>query len=187
MVYKRLDKAIGLAARWHAGEERDGDHPLPYFTHPIEVLVNLRYVGGVTDEDQLCAAALHDVIEESDATFEEIEAAVGARVRDLVRELTRREPTKKETQGLTKEEVWQLRADMLLEEIGRMSPAAQAVKLADRLSNVREGKRTKLGDKLTRYLVHTYQILETVPREVNPALWDAILAELPARDEYPLG
>lgn len=187
MVYKRLDRAIQLAAKWHAGEERDGEFPLPYFTHPIEVLVNLRYVGGVTDEDLLCAAALHDVIEETDATLEEIEAAVGARVRDLVRELTRREPTKKETQGLTKEEIWQLRADMLLEEIAKMSADAQRVKLADRLSNVREGKRTKLGDKLTRYLAHTHLILQTVPREVNPALWDAILAELPGGPEWSLG
>lgn len=181
MVYKRLDKAIQLAAKWHAGEERDGEHPLPYITHPMEVLVNLRYVGGVTDEDLLCAAALHDVIEETDATPEEIEAAVGPRVRDLVRELTRQEPGKREIQGLTKEEIWQLRADMLLQEIAKMSPDAQRVKLADRLSNVREGKRTKLGDKLVRYLAHTHLILQTVPREVNPALWDAILAELPAR------
>jgi (p)ppGpp synthase/HD superfamily hydrolase len=187
MTYKRLDKAIQLAAKWHAGEERDGENPLPYITHPMEVLVNLRYVGGVTDEDMLCAAALHDVLEESDATPEEIAAAVGARVRDLVQELTRREPTKKETAGLTKEEVWQLRADMLLTEIARMSHAAQAVKLADRLSNVREGKRTKLGQKLERYLAHTYLILETVPREVNPALWDAIQAELPAQTESLLG
>jgi hypothetical protein len=67
---------------------------------------------------------------------------------------------------------------MLLEEIGRMSPDAQCVKLADRLSNVREGRRTKLGDKLTRYLGQTYLILETIPREVNPGLWDAIRDEL---------
>ncbi len=187
MTYKRLDRAIQAAARWHAGEERDGDNPLPYITHPMEVLVNLRYVGGFTDEDLLCTAALHDVIEESDATLEEIEREFGTRVRGLVKELTRREPTKRETEGLSKEEIWQLRADMLLEEIAKMSPEAQSVKLADRLANVREGKRTKLGDKLRRYLVHTYQILETVPREVNPALWDAIQAELPAGDAEPLG
>jgi len=181
--YRKLDKAIQLAAKWHSGEERDGENPLPYITHPIEVLVNLRYVGGVTDEDLLCAAALHDVLEETDTTADEIERAVGPRARALVEELTRYEPSEKEREGLSREEIWQLRANLLLEEISRMSADAQQVKLADRLSNVREGKRTKLGEKLNRYLVHTYQVLQTVPREVNPALWDAIRDELPERSE----
>jgi (p)ppGpp synthase/HD superfamily hydrolase len=61
-----------------------------------------------------------------------------------------------------------------------MSPAAQTVKLADRLSNVREGKRTKRNGKLERYLAQTRRILEIVSRDVNPGLWDAIQAELPA-------
>lgn len=187
MTYKRLDRAIQLAAKWHAGEERDGEHPLPYVTHPIEVLLNLRHVGGVTDEDMLCAAALHDVIEETDATLADIERAMGPSVRDLVQELTRREPGPEETQGLAKDQVWQLRADILLQEISKMSPKAQTIKLADRLANVREAKRTKTLKKTARYLHQTARILRVIPVTVNPSLWQAIRQELPEEADISLG
>jgi guanosine-3',5'-bis(diphosphate) 3'-pyrophosphohydrolase len=186
--YPKVQEAIRWAAKLHGGQERDGDDPLPYITHPIEVLVNLRYVGGITDEDLLVVALLHDTIEECDADPAEIEKRFGKRVASLVQELTRQEPTAKETEGLSREEIWQLRANMLLEEIGRMSPDAQKVKLADRLSNLREAIRTKWASKLVRYLGHTAQILETIPRQVNPPLWDAIrnLLETMATEEQAL-
>jgi len=178
MIYPRLDRATVLAAQWHAGTERDGDHPLPYIVHPIEVLSNLRYVGRVIDEDLLCVAILHDVLEETSATPEAIEEAVGHRVRELVVELTRKEPSAEETDGMSKPEIWQLRSKMLLGEIEKMSPDAQQVKLADRLSNVQEAKRTKSKEKLERYLAQTKKILKIVDHSINPFLWDAIADEL---------
>lgn len=172
--FPRLQKAILYSAQQHQGQDREGEAPLPYFAHPVEVLLNLRYVGKCTDEDMLCAAALHDVIEESGADLKEIEKLCGARTAALVRELTRREPTEAETKGMSKEEVWQLRAQMLLDEIAKMSADAQQIKLADRLSNVVEAYRTKQEKKLDRYLWQTRRILEIVPREISPGLWDAI-------------
>jgi (p)ppGpp synthase/HD superfamily hydrolase len=176
----KLDEAIQLAVKLHAGQARDGDDPLPYIVHPIEVLANLRNVGRVTDEDMLVAAVLHDTVEESDADLDKISHQFGKHVKELVKELTRREPKKKQTEGLSLEEVWMLRSDILLEEIAKMSHDAQAIKLADRLSNVQEALRTKQGDKLSRYLAQTVQILDTVPKEVNPALWQAIAMVLEA-------
>jgi guanosine-3',5'-bis(diphosphate) 3'-pyrophosphohydrolase len=184
MTYPLLDQCIQAAARWHSGVERDGENPLPYITHPIEVLVNLRVVGRVTDEGLLCAAVLHDVLEDTDAKPEEIERLAGPRVRGLVEELTREEPAEAQIQGMTKDQVWKLRARLLLQEIGTMSSDAQQVKLADRLSNVREAKRTKPPRKVERYLWQTFRILEIVPRDVNRGLWDAIRAELP-KSEVP--
>jgi len=178
MRYPLLDKAILLAAQLHQGQEREGDAPLPYITHPVEVLLALRNEGGETDEDLLCAAALHDVIEESGADFSELRSVVGDRATRLVRELTRREPTKEETKGMSKDEIWKLRANMLLDEIREMSPEAQRVKLADRLANVREARRTKVGPKWDRYAWQTGEILKIVPRERCPGLWDAIRGEL---------
>ena len=178
MIYPRLDRATVLAAQWHAGTERDGDHPLPYIVHPIEVLSNLRYVGRVIDEDLLCVAILHDVLEETTGTAEAIEEAVGNRVRELVVELTRKEPTAEETVDMTKPEIWQLRSKMLLSEIEKMSSDAQQVKLADRLSNVQEAKRTKSKEKLERYLAQTKKILKIVDHSINPYLWEAIADEL---------
>ena len=174
MIYRRLDRALLLAARLHAGQEREGDAPLPYLTHPVEVLIALRYVGGETDEDLLCAAALHDTVESSNADLAEIARETSERAAVLVKELTRREPTKAETQGLDKDAIWRLRANMLLDEIRAMSPEAQRVKLADRLANVREAKRTKSGPKWERYAWQTEEILRIVPQERNPGLWDAI-------------
>lgn len=178
MTYARLDKAIQWATRLHAGEERDGPNPLPYSTHPIEVMVALRRVGHVVDEDMLCAAALHDTIEDGVSSFGAIDKAFGPRVRNLVKELTRREPTTEQTKGLTKEQIWEMRAWMLLEEIGAMSPDAQAIKLADRLINVRDAQRSKTGYKLERYLWQSREIRRIIPRQVNPGLWDALDAEL---------
>ena len=172
------DHAIRAAVEWHAGQLRDGDDPLPYVTHPIEVLSLLRHVGCVTDPDALCAAVLHDVLEETSVTPEQIEAVVGPRARDLVVALTREEPDDEETKGMSKEEIWRLRSHLLLEEIAKMPPDAQEIKLADRLSNVRAAKRAKKPDKLARYLRQTQQILDIIPRKVNPGLWDAIKAEL---------
>lgn len=176
----KLDEAIRWAAELHSGQVRDGDAPLPYLVHPIDVLSNARYVGGVTDPDMLVAAVLHDTVEESGANLDEIEGRFGKRARELVGELTRREPTAEETAGLSAKEIWKLRAEMLLQEISKMSPDAQTLKLADRLSNLREAKRTKKGDKLERYLWQTGRILEIVPKTVNPGLWESILKEMKA-------
>lgn len=178
MDLSRLDKALLLAARLHAGQTREGETPLPYITHPVEVLVNLRYIGEETDEDLLCAALLHDTVEESDADLDEIARETGERTAKLVQALTRREPNSEEKSGMDKEAVWRLRSTMLLDEIREMTPDAQKVKLADRLSNLREGKRTKSGPKWSRYADQTEEILKIVPRSLIPGLWDAIRREL---------
>lgn len=138
----------------------------------------LRYIGGITDEQLLCVAVLHDLLEETEVDAATIETLFGLRTKDLVVELTRKEPTAEQVKGLSKDEIWQLRAGMLLAEISKMSADAQAVKLADRLSNIREAKRTKTGEKLKRYVRQTKKILEIIPKTVNPSLWKAIEVEI---------
>ena len=130
------------------------------------------------DEDLLCAAVLHDLVEETSTTILELTDSFGARVGSLVTELTRREPLPDETNGLSKAQVWSLRSKMLLDEIAQMSPDAQQVKLADRLSNLRGARLTKRGEKLERYRVQTAAILKLATRSVNRRLWDAIDEEL---------
>lgn len=178
MHYPRLDKAMRLAAKLHSGQEREGESPLPYLTHPVEVLVYLRHLGDETDEDLLCAAVLHDVVEESNSKITDLAKEVGEQAAALVRELTRREPREEERRGLDKDALWRLRATMLLDEIRAMSPEAQKIKLADRLANVRDGKRTKAGAKWERYAWQSEEILKIVPKERSPGLWSAIREEL---------
>lgn len=170
-----LEKAIRLAYKAHRGQFRDGECPLPYITHPIDVVNNLRYVGLVTDEELLAAGALHDVLEETDLSPETIFEELGGRVLDLVIEVTREEPDFS-NQGLTEEEVWHLRSNLLLEEISRMSDDAKRIKLADRMSNLEGSFATRTGDKLTRYIKQSEWILERINREISPPMWDAIQA-----------
>jgi (p)ppGpp synthase/HD superfamily hydrolase len=178
-----LSRAVFWAAELHRDQWRDGETPLPYITHPLEVLALLRHVGQVTDMDMLCAAALHDAIEETHVTREEIAATISVGTADLVQELTRYEPSASETKSLSKSEIWNLRSKFLLEEIKTMSPRAQQIKLADRLSNLRGALQTKKGEKLKRYATQTERILQIVPESVNPALWQAIQEELSRNSE----
>jgi len=179
VVYSKLQRAIEFSVQKHLGQERDGEFPLPYITHPFEVLIALRTLGSETDEDMLCAAILHDVVEESAVTFDELFERFGPRTTTLVDELTRRLPSEAELAGLDREAQWQVRSNKLLAEIRAMSPSAQKIKLADRLANVREAKRTRTSKKLERYYGQTRAILEIIPRAVSTPLWDAIRKELP--------
>ncbi len=167
---------MALAYQAHEGQWRDGDHPLPYITHPFEVVGNLRFVGGITDEDILAAGFLHDVIEESAIELEVIISATNARVGQLVQEMTRQEPTVEQTAGLEKDEIWKLRSEMLLAEIAEMSDDCQVLKLADRLSNLRSSLVTRTGKNRERYIKQSEQILKIIPRKRNKGLWSAIEA-----------
>lgn len=169
-----IQEAINFAVSVHAGSLREGADPLPYITHPFEVLNNLRIIGKVTDLDMWCAAILHDTVESEATSVAQIESRFGPRVASLVSELTRREPAADQIAGLGKKQIWKMRAQMLIDEIARMSPDAQQIKLADRLANLSEANRSKKGDKLERYLWQTNEILKVVPKDVNRDLWDAI-------------
>lgn len=169
-----LRKALKLAWKAHKGVDRDGPAPLPYAAHPFEVVSILRYQARVDDEEVLCAAALHDVLEDTAVSAEEIRKIWGDRVLALVREVTRYEPSEAETEGMSAEERWMLRSEILLAEIAGMSPDAQRIKLADRLSNVTAALATRDAVRLPRMLPQTESILAIIPRETCPPLWDRI-------------
>ncbi len=172
--YPRLHKAVRLATKLHMGQDRDGADPLPYITHPLEVLTIMRFVGGITDEDMLCAAVLHDTIEECDVDPAIISAKCGERTLNLVEGVTRTEPSEDVAASLSGAELWDLRSKMLLEEIAAMSPDEMTIKLADRLSNIKQALITRSGEKKDRYLRQTEAILKIIPSSVNPPLWHAI-------------
>ena len=167
----------------HKKQDRDGSSPLPYVTHPVDVLNLIRYDAGIVDEEILAAAVLHDVLEETDETAETLKKEFGKRVIGLVTELTRQEPDRA---GLNEEEVWQLRTQSMLEEIDRMSQEAKLIKLADRASNLRAALLTRDGDYLSRYVRQSNLILDHIDRAVCPILWDrvkdlAATVDLPSR------
>jgi len=178
MTGAHLQEATLWAAQLHSGQFRDGEAPVPYIAHPIEVMSLLRHVGGVSDEEMLCGAVLHDTVESCGIAFADIEARFGSRVAGLVRGMTRSEPSDAQIAGLSREALWQLRSEMLLEDIRRMDPEVWPIKLADRLSNLREAEHAKSEKKLDRYRKQTESILAIIPKSANVALWKAIRAEL---------
>lgn len=171
---RKLAKAIKFAQRAHKDQFREGEPPLPYIAHPVDVINRLAYEGRVLDEDILCAAALHDVLEETEASIEKVEEKFGPRVAGFVKELTREEPTEKVAQSLSEDARYELRNALLLADVKKMGPEAQMVKLADRLSNLSAAEVTREGIKLERYRTQSRAILEIIPRERNAGLWDAI-------------
>lgn len=173
-----LQEALGFAVERHSGQWRDGEGALPYACHAVEVASLLRHVGGVTSKVELAAAFLHDLVEETGTELGEIEAVFGGEVAELVGEVTRWEPGEAERAGKSAGEVYAMRTAALLEEIARMSDGAQRIKLADRLSNLREAKRTRGPKRLARYLDQTRAILGVTRRSSSPALWDALAGEL---------
>src|SRR5574341_1153174 len=83
-----LLKALAFAAHKHRDQRRKDPEASPYINHPIalaDVLVN---EGGVRDIEVLCAALLHDTLEDTDTTLRELEQAFNARIADIVAEVT---------------------------------------------------------------------------------------------------
>lgn len=119
-------EAMAFAAERHAGQEKRGERSLPKVNHVIDVAALLASAG-VDDPVTLVAAILHDTIENTATTPEEIGAAYGKRVRDLVLEVTD-DPT------LSKKE----RRRMQVEHAADLSVKAKRIKIADKISNIHD-------------------------------------------------
>ncbi len=83
----RVVDAIRFAAEAHRDQSRK-DGRTPYIVHPVAVLRRLSSDLGMKEADLLCAAVLHDVIEDSVVTREDLELRFGARVAGWVQELS---------------------------------------------------------------------------------------------------
>ena len=122
-----LLKALAFAAHKHRDQRRKDAEASPYINHPIalaDVLVN---EGGVTDIEVLCAALLHDTVEDTATTPAELADAFGERIAGIVAEVT-------DDTALPKAE----RKRLQVEHAGSLSPQARLVKLADKICNLRD-------------------------------------------------
>ena len=122
-----LLKALAFAAHKHRDQRRKDAEASPYINHPIalaDVLVN---EGGVTDFEVLCAALLHDTVEDTATTHEELVDAFGSRIARIVAEVT-------DDTSLPKAE----RKRLQVEHAASISREAKLVKLADKICNLRD-------------------------------------------------
>ena len=120
-----VKKAAKFAAGKHKGQIRKGRKGLPYIDHLKSVARVIAEVGGVDDPHILAAAWLHDTLEDTDTTPEELEAAFGKRVRRLVEEVS-------DDKSLPKE----IRKQLQIQHAPELSPDAALIKLGDKISNI---------------------------------------------------
>ena len=137
-----LDKAIGFAVKAHSGMKRKGTET-PYIVHPLEVVAIVATM--TNDANVLAGAVLHDVVEDTDYTIDDIRREFGDKVAALV---TSESEDKRE--DLPPAETWKIRKQETLEHLEKAPVEVKMITLGDKLSNIRAIYRdyTVLGDKL---------------------------------------
>lgn len=122
-----LVQAVAFAADKHRNQRRKDAEASPYINHPIALANVLANEGDVQDVTVLCAAVLHDTIEDTETTADELRAVFGDQVASVVLEVT-------DDKSLDKA----VRKQLQIEHAPHGSPQAKLVKLADKISNLRD-------------------------------------------------
>jgi guanosine-3',5'-bis(diphosphate) 3'-pyrophosphohydrolase len=123
----QLLKAIDFAAQKHRDQRRKGRAASPYINHPIAVVSILAEVGGIQDRTVLIAAILHDTIEDTDTTADELSHNFGEHISRLVQEVT-------DDKSLPKEK----RKELQIKHAPGLSHEATLIKLSDKIHNTGE-------------------------------------------------
>jgi guanosine-3',5'-bis(diphosphate) 3'-pyrophosphohydrolase len=127
MSYALLLKVISFAAEKHRHQRRKDKEASPYINHPIAVANVLANEGKVDDETLLLAAILHDTIEDTETTFEELVDLCGTDVASVVSEVTDDKNLPKATRKL-----------LQIEHAQHASAHAKQLKIADKICNIRD-------------------------------------------------
>ena len=124
-----LDRAIIFAVKAHHNTERRGKG-FPYIVHPMEAVEIVATI--TSDQELLAAAALHDTIEDTDVTVEELRREFGDRVAELVHA-----ESDQFTEGVSEEDSWHDRKQAAIDRLAAASHDAKIVAMGDKLSNMR--------------------------------------------------
>lgn len=119
--------ALAFAAHKHRDQRRKDAAASPYINHPIALANVLSNEGGIDDERVLVAAVLHDTIEDTETTEQELIREFGQEVASIVMEVT-------DDKSLPKAE----RKRLQIEHAASISRRAKLVKLADKICNLRD-------------------------------------------------
>jgi guanosine-3',5'-bis(diphosphate) 3'-pyrophosphohydrolase len=122
-----VTKAMEFAAEKHRSQTRKDVANTPYINHPISLAHLLADVGGITDANVIAAALLHDTVEDTDATVEDIEELFGKEIMDIVMEVT-------DDKSLPSPE----RKRLQIKNAAQISQEAKLVKLADKICNLQD-------------------------------------------------
>ncbi len=165
-----LSKAIALAEEKHAGQTRkDGSE---FVTHPLRVALILLEVAEINSPDLLCAAVLHDVVEDSDLKVDDLRNDFGGKVADLVRAVT-----------LSPLREGQSKSERERAHFGALSwepRDAQILRSADRLDNLRTMGGSFRPERREEYIRDTREGLLPLTLACNTALYHALSHHLKA-------
>ena len=124
-----LDRAIEFAVKAHANTERRGKG-FPYIVHPLEAM---EIVASMTpDQELLAAAALHDTIEDTSVTLDDLRREFGDRVAAIVEA-----ESDKFLEGIPDEASWHQRKQAAIDRIAAAPFESKIVAMGDKLSNMR--------------------------------------------------
>lgn len=170
----KLVAAIAFAADKHRNQRRKDHESSPYINHPIALANVLVNEAGVEDERVLVAAVLHDTVEDTETTEQELLRLFGKDVADIVMEVT-------DDKCLPKAE----RKRLQVEHAPHISRRAKLVKLADKICNLRDIAKSPPADwpleRKQEYFDWAKNVVDAL-RGVHPgleAIFDATYATRP--------
>jgi (p)ppGpp synthase/HD superfamily hydrolase len=158
-----VGNAATFALRFHGDQKRPTG--APYVEHLLEALEVLVRGAGISDPDVLCAAVLHDVVEDTSCTIAGVRAAFGDRVAELVGWVTIPEAG----EGTDKKAV----KEAYLKRLADAPDDAILVKLADRASNVQTLRNLRLQKQREYYAQTVAYIMPLAASRGWWALWYA--------------
>lgn len=167
---QRILGAAKFAAAKHATQKRKGAAAEPYVNHVIEVAQLVASSSEVLDTNLVIASLLHDTIEDTNTTAEELEQEFGPDVATLVIEMT-------DDKSLPKED----RKALQVKNAPHKSARAQVIKLADKISNLRSllasPPATWNAQRIREYFAWAHQVVNalSVPNPILKAEFDRTL------------
>lgn len=159
-------KCVNFAAIKHKNQRRKDPEETPYINHPIGVANILISEAKITDSEVIQAALLHDTVEDTDTTLEEIEKAFGSVVQSIVAEVTDDKSLPKAT-----------RKDLQIIHAPKSSTQAKLVKLADKLYNLRDLEKSIpkgwTTERVQEYFVWSKKVVDGL-RGTNQIMEDSL-------------
>jgi guanosine-3',5'-bis(diphosphate) 3'-pyrophosphohydrolase len=158
----QIMRALSFAAAKHRDQRRKDVQASPYINHPIALANILTVEVGVTDPAVICAAVLHDTVEDTETTVEELVDQFGVEISSIVAEVT-------DDKTLLKRE----RKQRQIQHAGTVSEKARLVKLADKIANLRDIAASPPADwdvvRKREYFDWAAQVVNRI-RGTHPAL-----------------
>lgn len=158
-ITDKISHALKMSKEWHSGQVRKYTGE-PYYLHTVEVMEIVKTVPHI--EEMLCAALLHDVVEDTDCTLDMINNTLGDEVAYLVEMLT--DVSKPEDGNRSK------RKAIDLEHTSKASPMAKTIKLADLISNTKS--IVKHDKNFAKVYLQEKALLLEVLKDGDETLWN---------------